>query len=67
MLSEHGCSQQWCPYRLGRRAEQVQATHERVVAAAVRRHLTIGPASTTVSALAEEAGHPADQLLTFLR
>lgn len=41
---------------MGKRAEQVEATRERIVEAAVRLHSTVGPANTTVSALAEEAG-----------
>lgn len=44
------------PYRMGRRAEQVEATRQRIVAAAVGLHTTVGPADTTVSELAEWAG-----------
>lgn len=44
------------PYRMGRRAEQVEETRQRIVAAAVDLHTTIGPAHTTVSELAERAG-----------
>lgn len=43
-------------YRMRKRAEDVAETHRRIVEAAVRLHGTIGPAATTVSALAEEAG-----------
>ena len=43
-------------YRKRVRAEQEEATRERITAAAVKLHGTIGPAKTTVSALAEEAG-----------
>jgi AcrR family transcriptional regulator len=39
-----------------KRAEQVDQTRQRIVEAAVRLHTTVGPANTTVSALAEEAG-----------
>ena len=38
------------------RAEKVDETRQQIVEAAVRLHGTIGPAATTVSALAEEAG-----------
>jgi AcrR family transcriptional regulator len=41
---------------MSKRAEDVEATRERIIAAAARLHGTIGPAATTVSALAEEAG-----------
>lgn len=43
-------------YRMNRRAENVDATRERIVAATVRLHRTVGPAATTVSAIAAEAG-----------
>lgn len=39
-----------------KRAEQVEQTRQRIVEAAVRMHTTVGPANTTISALAEEAG-----------
>ena len=39
-----------------KRADDVAETRQRIVDAAVRLHGTIGPAATTVSALAEEAG-----------
>ena len=39
-----------------KRADDVAATRQRIVEAAVRLHGTVGPAATTVSALAEEAG-----------
>ena len=39
-----------------KRADDVAATRQRIVEAAVRLHGTIGPAATTISALAEEAG-----------
>jgi AcrR family transcriptional regulator len=43
------------PYRMSKRADDVAQTRARIVEAAVRLHGTIGPAATTVSALAEEA------------
>src|SRR5687768_8934772 len=43
-------------YRLGRRAEQQLETRRRIVEAAVDLHGTIGPALTTVSMIAEQAG-----------
>jgi AcrR family transcriptional regulator len=44
------------PYRLRKRAEQQQETRERIVDAAIALHEEIGPAATTISALAERAG-----------
>lgn len=38
-----------------RRAEQVDQTRQRVVEAAVRLHATVGPAATTIAAIAELA------------
>ena len=43
-------------YRKRRRAEQEQRTRQAITEAAVRLHGTVGPARTTVSAIAEEAG-----------
>jgi AcrR family transcriptional regulator len=43
-------------YRKRRRAEQEQRTRQAITTAAVRLHGTVGPARTTVSAIAEEAG-----------
>jgi AcrR family transcriptional regulator len=43
-------------YRKRRRAELEADTRERIAAAAVRLHGTVGPARTTVSAVAREAG-----------
>ncbi|MGH6922664.1 MAG: TetR/AcrR family transcriptional regulator, partial [Propylenella sp.] len=43
-------------YTLGRRAEQQAETRRRIVEAAVDLHGTVGPASTTVSMIAERAG-----------
>jgi AcrR family transcriptional regulator len=41
---------------MSKRADDTAATRQRIVEAAVRLHGTIGPAATTFSALAEEAG-----------
>jgi AcrR family transcriptional regulator len=43
-------------YELKRRAERVEETRRRIVEAAVELHGTVGPARTTVSAVAERAG-----------
>jgi AcrR family transcriptional regulator len=43
-------------YRKRRRAEQEHLTRERITEAAVKLHGTIGPARTTVSGVAREAG-----------
>lgn len=43
-------------YTLKRRAEKQSATRERIVDAAMDLHETVGPAATTISALAEKAG-----------
>src|SRR4028118_334129 len=48
-------------YEMKRRAERVQETRRRLTEAAVELHQTVGPARTTVSAIAEKAGvqrHP---------
>ena len=44
------------PYRKRRRAEQEEETRRRITEAAVALHGSIGPARTTVSAVAEHAG-----------
>jgi AcrR family transcriptional regulator len=44
------------PYRLRARAVAMDRTHERITRAAVELHGTIGPAATTMSAVAELAG-----------
>lgn len=44
------------PYRKRRRAEAERQTRERIVEAAVKLHGTVGPAATTVSGVAREAG-----------
>ena len=43
-------------YRKKARADQEDATRERITEAAVKLHGSIGPARTTVSGVAEEAG-----------
>lgn len=43
-------------YTLKQRAEQQQLTRERIVDAAIQLHEELGPAATTISALAERAG-----------
>ena len=43
-------------YTLKRRAEQQAETRRRIVEAVVELHKTIGPADTTISAIAERAG-----------
>src|SRR5215831_11572785 len=43
-------------YRKRQRAAQEAETRERIAAAAVRLHQTVGPSRTTVSAVAKEAG-----------
>jgi AcrR family transcriptional regulator len=43
-------------YELKRRAERQQATRQRIVEAAVELHTTVGPAQTSVAAIAERAG-----------
>lgn len=40
---------------MGRRAEQVDQTRQRITEAAVRLHTTVGPAHTSISAVAAEA------------
>jgi AcrR family transcriptional regulator len=44
------------PYRLRARAEAMDRTRERIVEAAVGLHGSVGPAATTMSAVAERAG-----------
>ena len=43
-------------YELRKRAEDMEATRRRITEAAVEMHGTVGPALTTVSAVAERAG-----------
>ncbi|MET1231550.1 MAG: helix-turn-helix domain-containing protein, partial [Candidatus Limnocylindrales bacterium] len=44
------------PYRMRRRAGQVDQTRLRITEAAVRLHTTKGPAHTSIACVAEEAG-----------
>jgi AcrR family transcriptional regulator len=44
------------PYRLKKRAEAMSDTRQRITEAAMELHGTVGPARTTVSAVAERAG-----------
>jgi AcrR family transcriptional regulator len=44
------------PYRMRRRAEQVDQTRLRITEAAVRLHTTVGPAHTSIASVAGEAG-----------
>ncbi len=43
-------------YEMKRRAERMEKTRQRITEAAVELHQTVGPARTTVSAVAEKAG-----------
>src|SRR5215469_7214631 len=43
-------------YHLKRRAQQQDETRQRIVEAAVQLHETLGPAHTSISAIAEQAG-----------
>ncbi|HEX6700174.1 MAG TPA: helix-turn-helix domain-containing protein [Gaiellaceae bacterium] len=43
-------------YELKRRAERQEETRQRIVGAAVELHTTVGPARTSVAAIAERAG-----------
>ena len=43
-------------YRMGRRREQLDATRQRITEAAFDLHSTVGPAHTSISAVAERAG-----------
>ncbi|MGH3070887.1 MAG: TetR/AcrR family transcriptional regulator [Gaiellaceae bacterium] len=43
-------------YELKQRAERQEETRRRIVAAAIELHTTLGPARTTVQAIAEKAG-----------
>src|SRR5262249_5879177 len=54
-LSERKCSPESAsrPYRMRVRAEQVSQTRQRIVDAAVRLHGSVGPAATTIAAIAD--------------
>ena len=41
---------------MGKRAEQMAETRQRITEAAMRLHTTVGPASTTITAVADQAG-----------
>ena len=43
-------------YEMKRRAERQEETHRRITEAAVEMHQELGPANTTISAIAERAG-----------
>src|SRR5215472_17282594 len=55
-LSEHIRSPETRAYRMRARAEQVARTRQRIVDAAVELHGTVGPAATTIAAIADQAG-----------
>ena len=55
-LTEQGRPTKLRPYRMQRRAEQVDQTRLRITEAAVRLHTTVGPARTSIAAIAEQAG-----------
>ena len=55
-MSEQKRSSETRPYQMRKRAEQVEQTRQRIVEATVELHTTIGPADTTISAIAERAG-----------
>ncbi len=44
------------PYRMRRRAEQVDQTRQRITEAAVHLHTSVGPANTSIASVANEAG-----------
>jgi AcrR family transcriptional regulator len=44
------------PYRMQKRAEQVDDTRQRIIEATIRLHGTVGPAHTTVAGIARDAG-----------
>src|SRR3954465_10921768 len=50
----------WCamkrPYQLKQRAQRQAETRQRIVEAAVELHTSVGPARTTISAIAQRAG-----------
>jgi len=55
-LSEQNRSANTRNYQMRKRADDIAETRQRIVEAAVRLHGSIGPAATTISGLAEEAG-----------
>lgn len=56
ILSEQGRSTNSRPYRMKRRAALVDETRQRITDATIRLHTTIGPANTSIAAIADEAG-----------
>ena len=54
-MSEHSRTSNVRGYQMRKRAEDVSRTRQRIVEAAVHLHGTVGPAATTVSAIAEQA------------
>jgi AcrR family transcriptional regulator len=44
------------PYRLGRRAEEMDRTRQRIAESAFELHALVGPAQATISAIADRAG-----------
>ena len=73
-LSEHQSPVQKRTYQKAKRAEDEQRTRERIIDAAEHLHASLGPARTTVSAVADRAGvtratvyrHFANEELLFL-
>ncbi len=55
-MSEQNRSANTRNYQMRKRADDIAETRQRIVEAAVRLHGSIGPAATTISGLAEEAG-----------
>lgn len=55
-MSEQACIAKKRPYRMRERAERVNRTRERIVAATVHLHTTFGFAATTVAGIAAHAG-----------
>ena len=55
-MSDHRRSPNTRAYRMGRRAERVDETRERITEAAVRLHTTVGPSRASIAAIAEAAG-----------
>lgn len=55
-MSEQNRSPNIRRYQMGKRADDIAETRLRIIEAAIRLHGTIGPAATTISAIAEEAG-----------
>lgn len=56
MIDENGAPAGKRPYRQTRRAELEQATRLRITESAMELHSTLGPARTSISAIAEHAG-----------